>query len=148
MKSKKTNHAPGRGIGWFNTVCGTLLIAAAIPIKSEEHVTLMLAAGVLSLVLGMGLLHRRPWARVTALGCYALNLASAIASFNPIAVAVSFAVLTRLCSAPVEAAFSEGIQHTVAQPAFAAHDFEKQRLVQTTGSPNAVGLRLKDSLAA
>ena len=110
----------GRGIGWFNVICGTLIMAAAISASSVGAVMVMFSSGAISCIIGMGLLHHRNWARITALGCYGLNLLSGIVGLHVFAIALCCFMLTRLCSTPVEAACADPIPHVVVQPAIAS----------------------------
>jgi hypothetical protein len=93
-------------LSWINLVGGAIFLLATAAAPRGAEAVLMLAIGAVALLTGIGLLQGRRWGRMLAIGAYALNIAGAIASVNPIALVISGAILAYLCSAAVRDAFS------------------------------------------
>lgn len=93
-------------IAWLNIIGGISMI---IRIFGNHHINnagaFLLLMGLVSVLIGVGLLGLKRWALVTAIGGYIVNILFGLASQNPIAVIVPAAILCYLCSKKVRTAF-------------------------------------------
>ena len=93
-------------LGRINVIVGVLAMLAAFDPGHSATALPSFIGGMISAVIGVGLLKLQPWARIAAIVAYAFNILVGFVSFNLIAVVVSSAILTYLCSAKVKAVFA------------------------------------------
>lgn len=92
-------------LGWFNAVTGGVLVLAALG-KAGPAGAILFLAGILSVIVGVGLLRLRDWARVVAIICYAFGIVGGFAHLNPIRIIVPALFVVYLCSPQIGAAFA------------------------------------------
>lgn len=92
-------------LGWSNVVGGGAILLAALA-KTGPAAAILFIAGVISVIVGVGLLRLRGWARVLAIICYALGIVGGLAHLNPIRIIVSALFVAYLCSPQIGAAFA------------------------------------------
>ncbi|HEV2416306.1 MAG TPA: hypothetical protein VGX94_00730 [Terriglobia bacterium] len=93
-------------LGWFNAVGGALIMLAA-PVKPGPAAAILFVAGLISVVLGVGLLRLRGWARLLAIICYALGILGGFVPLNPIRIIVPALFLVYLCTPQIGAVFAD-----------------------------------------
>ena len=94
-------------LGWFNALVGALCVIASFAPQAGASAVPLLAAGVFSVIVGIGLLSGQRWAWGLAIVCYALNFVAGFVKINPITIVVSALILGYLCSTQVQTAFSK-----------------------------------------
>src|SRR5262249_17295631 len=94
-------------IGSLNLVSGSLfMLIGAFGASRGAEGPFLFAAGLFSLVVGVGLLRLQPWAWKTAIGGYLANLIVGLAGANLLVIGISSLILICLFSSKVEEAFA------------------------------------------
>ena len=105
--STKMERPRGVGyLGWFNAVSGVVCLLTSFGSNTGPGAAGLFIGGIFSLVVGVGLLQLRPWARPIAIVGYILNIVVGIAQVHPLAIIVSAMILGYLYTASVKAAFA------------------------------------------